>query len=416
MLSAVSRDADPGATESTSPRFRVAIGLAGLAFGGAQINAIDLGRTLRARGHVVSVFAVRDDEVPITILPYAKTSGFDIDLLDPHPRMISLARAITRHADDHSSDVVHVFAPWLNRPTAIASVGWRRRAYIETNWNMVNQFWGSPRAPLIVGTGDMLDEARPRRRASVHLMEPPVDLSRDRPDLVAARSFRTALGVRDTETLLVIVSRIDKAMKSESILYVMSALTRLADPGLRLAVVGDGDAFGEVCTAASAANRVLGREAVTMTGSLVDPRPAYAAADIVIGMGGSAIRAMAHGKALIVVGERGFAEIYKPATVPYFRSAGFYGLGTDDDPVEHVARLIRDLQDQPAWRLALGTFGLAEAEERFGLEAAAAALEVIYAQALASVPRRQVRSLEAATLLAKSALERGRARLRDRRA
>ena len=37
----------------------------------------------------------------------------------------------------------------------------------------------------------------------------------------------------------------------------------------------------------------LGRDAVVLTGAMLDPRPAYAAADVVIGMGGSSLRGMA---------------------------------------------------------------------------------------------------------------------------
>ena len=52
-----------------------------------------------------------------------------------------------------------------------------------------------------------------------------------------------------------------------------------------------------------------GRQVVLLTGEIADPRSAYAAADVVVGQGGSALRGMAFGKPLIVVGEEGFSEL-----------------------------------------------------------------------------------------------------------
>ena len=52
--------------------------------------------------------------------------------------------------------------------------------------------------------------------------------------------------------------------------------------------------------------QTAGRQVVLLTGEIADPRPAYAAADVVVGQGGSALRGMAFGKPLVVVGEGRF--------------------------------------------------------------------------------------------------------------
>ena len=67
----------------------------------------------------------------------------------------------------------------------------------------------------------------------------------------------------------------------------------------------------------------VGRDVVLVTGALLDPRPAYAAADIVIGMGSSALKGMAFGKPLVVQGEQGFWKLLEPATLPIFLAQGF---------------------------------------------------------------------------------------------
>lgn len=383
---------------------RIVIGLAGLQFGGCQINAVDLARVLRSGGHDVTLFAVRDDAVVSTIIPYAQRAGFEIEMLDGSG-LRRIARGIARISDAHAADVVHVFAPWLNRPVAVASAAWSRRVCIETNWNMENAFWGSPYIPLIVGTGAMVEEASLRRAAAVHLMEPPVDLAADRPDPDAGAAFRVRFGIAPDETLAVIVSRVDRAMKAEGILRTIEAVARLDAPRLTLVVVGDGDALKEVRHAAAAANARLGRAAVRAVGSMEDPRGAYAAADFVLGMGGSAIRALAHGKPLIVLGEGGFSAIYEPDTVAHFRREGFYGIGVDGDPVDRLAALVRELAEDPRRRDELGAFGLDHAMRRFGLEASADALVGIYREALASPPRRSTRFQQAIRLLVRSRLE-----------
>ena len=148
-----------------------------------------------------------------------------------------------------------------------------------------------------------------------------------------------------------------------------------------------------------------------MTGALQDPHPAYAAADIVLGMGGSAIRGLAHGKPVIVLGAGGFALSYEPATIEHFRREGFYGEGVDGDPVEALGRQIRELHENPARRQELSVFALEEAATRFGLDAAADSLEAIYRSAVASPPRRATRLADAARLTLRSRLEIIRSRL-----
>ena len=93
-------------------------------------------------------------------------------------------------------------------------------------------------------------------------------------------------------------------------------------------IVGDGAARAEVEEAAAAANARAGRRVVVLAGQLGDPRPAYAAADVVLGMGGSALRGMAFGKPLMVQGEGGFWELLTPESAPMFLRQGWYGIGS----------------------------------------------------------------------------------------
>jgi len=382
----------------TATALRILIGLEGLALGGCPINALDLARTVRARGHEVSVFAV-DEDVKVSLLPYAEQAGFAVQILPAEAGLLARSRQIGDLARRHHADVVHVYAPWLGPP---ASIGVSRRsecAVVVTNWTMANDVRTASHAPLIVGTKDLQIEASAYQRSPVSLIEPPVDLDRDHPDAVEAKAFRAQYGIAEDELCAVIVSRLDQVMKAEGIGYALRAVEDLDDPGLRLVVVGDGDAFEMLNAQAEQINASLGRPAVVMTGSLIDPHPAYAAADFMLGMGGSALRSLAHAQPLIVLGEQGFARVFEPQSTGYFYDAGFFGHGCAGDPVEHLRRVMSTLTD-PDRRGRLGEFGLAQVRERFSLAAAADQLETVYRQAVLNLPPRRVRTGEAARLLA----------------
>lgn len=354
----------------------VVIGLEGLALGGCPINALDLGRTLRDRGHRVHVFAI-DEDVRVSLIPYAQRSGFEVTLLPSNAGVASRARHIRRFADSHDADVVHVFAPWLGSSASVAAASLRPRVAIVTNWMMSNVTYTPRHMPLIVGTKQMQQEAKAFHGSRVWLMEPPVDILGEVAGAAGAEAFRHEHGIAAEETVAMIVSRIDKHMKAEGIGYAIDAVSQLEDPRLRLVVVGDGDAFKDISGLAETVNQRLGRDAVVMTGSMYDPRPAYAASDIMLGMGGSALRSLAHGKPLIVLGEQGFSRTFEPGTIDYFLTFGFYGDDAQERPAEHLALEIRDLLD-PARRRELGRFGEAQVRSRFGLDVTAESLERIY--------------------------------------
>lgn len=404
--------ADPGptparsATDAAAGPLRITIGLAGLRFGGCQINAVDLASTLRAAGHAVQLFAVADPAVKHSVLPYAREADFEVELLPRRAGLLATARDIHQVAETHDADVVHVFAPWLAPPLSLASAGWVARAAVETNWDMENAFWGSPSLPLIVGTHDMAAEARSCRRAAVHLMEPPVDVRIDRPDPAAGAAFRRAHGLADDTPLAVAVSRLDRLMKSEGILQSVEAMRLATTDDLCLAIVGDGDAYQTIADAARRVNESLGRTAVFLTGSLIDPHPAYSAADVVLAMGGAALRGLAHEKAAVILGERGFFKLFEPEALDYFHEQGYYGLGEGHDPSTALAATLDALCASPARRRELGVLGREHVVARYSLAATTESLVEIYRGAVAELPSRPRRRAEAGRLLARSAASR----------
>jgi glycosyltransferase involved in cell wall biosynthesis len=129
---------------------------------------------------------------------------------------------------------------------------------------------------------------------------------------------------------------------------------------------------------------------VVLAGPLLDPRPAYAAADIVVAMGGSALRAMAFAKPVVVIGERGFAAPFTPDTADDFHHRGMYGIGDGSPGNAQLVAAIREVAERPGGLRALGEFSRDFVARHHSLEVIGARLEAFLRSAAAEKPRLHV--------------------------
>jgi glycosyltransferase involved in cell wall biosynthesis len=197
-------------------------------------------------------------------------------------------------------------------------------------------------------------------------------------------------------------------MKSESLIRTIDVVRDLGRQlPLRLIIVGDGAARSRLEGMAGETNAKLGRTAVTLTGMLMDPRPAYAAADIVVGMGGSALRGMAFGKAVVIVGERGFSAPFTPDTAESFYYKGIYGRGVGEADYERLAADIRGLAELPGRLAALGEFSRQFVGRRYSLETVCGCLADFLEGAVREVPRFHVAATDGLRTAAVYLRERG---------
>jgi glycosyltransferase involved in cell wall biosynthesis len=244
---------------------------------------------------------------------------------------------------------------------------------------------------MIVGYTQEVDIERGRGRSRVYNVVCPVDTEANAP--VADRSpARKRFGLRDDELAAMIVSRLSRDLKREGLLSAITAVG-LVDPALnlRLIIAGGGPCREELQDAADAMNARLGREAVTLTGPLMDPREAYAAADIVLGMGTSAQKGMAFAKPVVIQGERGYWETLTPESMPQYLHHNFYGLGDGSDGAPRLAAIIGELaRDRDRWP-ELGEFGRKTALAVFSNEAAADRVMEICEDVAAARPESSVR-------------------------
>ena len=355
---------------------------------GGALNAVELAAAVRDRGHEVTVLARTGP-----LLADVRQACLDYVPLDPGPRRPSAQSAaqLTRLVGSRGIDVVHSYE-WPVTVEACAGPRLRLRCpTVCTVYSALVAPFIPGSLPLIVGARETAARARAAGHPWVTLIEPPVDTQANTPGCDPG-PLRRELGL-GPGPLLVIVCRLSREGKLEGLQAACDAVGSLAAGGrdVQLAIVGDGPARPEVEAAAAAANARAGRPVAVLAGQRADPRPAYAAADIVLGMGGSALRGMAFGKPLIVQGERGYWRLLTPGSAPQFLHQGWYGLGRDADGraagAVRLEKILLDLLDDPAQQQELGSYGRTLVTSRFSLRQAAATAERCYTSALACQPR-----------------------------
>jgi glycosyltransferase involved in cell wall biosynthesis len=358
---------------------RVLVHLNNLELGGTQINAVDLAARMRDRGVESILLGARSTLPPgPSLMELAAARGMTIHLYDPEPTIFPLARQVAAIARRHRVDLVHVYGSWVGgtRPTYWGPSRFAKTPWVQTVYEMSVSPTNFRHMPMIVGTHYQREEARDRPGPTI-LISPPVDLTENHPDACDPQQFRAANDI-DGGPLLVIVSRLDLIMKTVPTLAAIDAMRTLAATGATLAIVGTGDNVVAIQSRADAVNEAVGRNAVRLLGVMADPRPAYAAADIMLGMGGSAARTLAFGKPLVAQGEAGWSSLFEPSSAETIARSSYWSAEPMDDPDERLVSILAPLIADPERQAELGRFGRAFAEERFGLDAMADRLADFY--------------------------------------
>ena len=363
---------------------KIAVYAHAMEIGGSQLNAIEIGAAVQRLGHDVVLVAE-----PGPLEATVRALGLEHVRIPerrrrPSPRVIwQLSELVRRRGVEvvHGYEWPPALEAWLG-PHLL-----RGAAAVGTVMSAAVAPFLPRSLPLVVGTAELQQRCRADGYRSVDLVEPPVDVEANSPEFDGG-GFRASLGLAPGATLVVVVCRLVKELKREGLLVACRTVGELASEGapVHLAVIGDGAARGEVQREADRANARAGRKVVDLTGELSDPRPAYAAADVMLGMGGSALRGMAFGKPLIVQGELGFWQLCDEASVGRFLEGGWYGLGDSEDGGPRLrSQLVPLLRDEER-RRALGEFSRKLVLERFSLEHAARTQLAIYERALEHPP------------------------------
>ncbi|WP_283805381.1 glycosyltransferase family 4 protein [Nitrobacter hamburgensis] len=350
--------------------------------GGSQLNAVQLAGAVRDRGHDVIVMSEPGPLVERVHKMGLRTIEISLHRRRPSPKVIQTMVRVVR---DLGVDVVHGYE-WP--PIIEAFLGpalLQQVPVVGTVMSMSVAPFLPRTVPLMVGTELIRRAALEAGHQHVTLLEPPVDAEADTP-LIDGGALRAKYGIGPKQIVIAMICRLVPELKLEGLLAACDSVGEMARSGrdVRLLIVGDGRARETVAAHAAQANATAGRNTVVMTGEILDPASAYAAADIIIGQGGSALRGMAFGKPLIVIGEDGFSELLTPQSLPTFLRQGWYGLGPGSlgAGASALRMALERLADSPSLRGDLGQFARNLVVERFSLRQAADRQEQMYLSAL----------------------------------
>lgn len=364
-----------------------------LNMGGSQTNAIELAAAVSRLGHECIVFGRRG-----TLCQRIEELGLEfIESPDPGRRPSPrIAKDLRRIVKERGIDVIHGYEWPPGLEAALAAESLAEVAAVCTVMSMAVAPFLPRWLPMVVGTQQINAQEQRAGRLNVNLIEPPVDLEHN--GAVAPESvqrFRREWEL-DDRPLVVCVSRLVPELKSEGLLSAISVAASLASTApFQLVIVGDGKARLAIEQAAERANRKIGQRTVVLTGELTDPRPAYGAADIMLGMGGSALRSLAFAKPLIVQGENGFFRTLTPESADEFRWHGWYGLGDGPQFGESVLQNeLRPLITDAGLRRELGDYG-SQVVQAMSLERAAKLQLTIYRDAFAARAEQKKQVVEA---------------------
>jgi glycosyltransferase involved in cell wall biosynthesis len=342
--------------------------------GGSQLNALELAQQMAGRGHEMIVYGPQG-----VLVDTVREMGLEYVAAPPRVGAPSLPSsfALTKLVRSRRPDLVHAYE-WNALLDTMYGPGWLLGTpVLSTVLSMDVPYFLPPRVPMVLGTRQLQDEESVVRDRT-YLLEPPIDTELNAPG-VGAEDARARWGIAADDLLVVVVGRLSQDLKLEGILAAIDAIAVVAaDVPARLLIVGDGPERERIERRARAVNASAGREVALVAGPLLDPRPVYDAADVVLGMGGSALRGMAFEKPLVVQGERGFWQTLRLSTLPLFLQQGWYGVGNGSDGAAALVPLLRELLADPALRRELGALGRQVVVDHFSLESATDTLEQIY--------------------------------------
>lgn len=366
---------------------RILVQINSLALGGTQINAVDLAAAVKKCGYE-SVLIGPTDTLPQgpSLFDIANERGVQLETFDRPLTTFAGARALARLAKQHRADLVHVYGSWSSRPAWWGPCLFGRRPLMLTIYEMAVDPLTPRNTGLIIGTKYLEEDLR-ARPGGVELISPPVDVERDDSLSVSGRAFVENFGLSPDNLRVVMVTRLDEEMKAAGVQCAIQAFAAMTGPEVDLVdlvIVGTGDAEDRLRRLAAQVNKQHNRRAVVLAGPMADPRPAYAAADVMVGMGSSAARSLSFGKPLVVAGEAGWFQTFTPHTAAQLFRNSFWSPEPMQNPVEALVQSLRPLLESQHRREELGRFGRQFAEQNFGLPAMAERLASAYDKALSS--------------------------------
>ena len=128
-------------------------------------------------------------------------------------------------------DVVHAYEPYSCTESFYATMRQRTRL-LGTIYSMAIPAYLPCAFPVIGGTAVLREDLSSRRDPdAVYLLDPPVDVQANVPDVESGLRFRERHSIDERETVVALVSRLDVQLKLDGLVDAVKAAESLATDG-----------------------------------------------------------------------------------------------------------------------------------------------------------------------------------------
>jgi glycosyltransferase involved in cell wall biosynthesis len=356
-------------------KLTVLLALMALDAGGAETHAISLAKQLKRKGVRVIVAShggrltedLASDGIQHYTLPLDRKSPCSLIT-----SMTGLAKIVKKH----KVNIIHAHAripawvsQWVTYTTGCPYITTSHGIY-STSWGMgFLTSWGRR---VIAVSEDVRTHLINNFRVSpnkIFVIPNGIDLEKFNPQVDSA-PVEKQLGFGPDHMRIVYISRLMGA-RGEIALRLIEALPDIEGefPGIKLAVVGEGDKFDEICRQADQYNARRDDQGVVVTGARLDTPVLMKMADVAVGVGRVALEAMAMEKPVIIAGEAGFMGVLTPENFERARRHNFSGRGSDRrTDAKNMAEAVKHLLRNQDLRRELGAFGRGAVSQNFSIE------------------------------------------------
>lgn len=291
-----------------------------LEIGGTETHVLEISKALQARGHKIVIgtsggsFAQRFQQAGLKLIPMSFQSDNPI-----HTNYTELLQQMRDIVVEHEIELIHVhliaglkIANQISQEMLIPVVFTAHGMFYP--WRQLQSLIDGCEHVIAVShpvaNWIKLRMGFPQKQTTI--IPNGIDMDYFAPSKTPSNKFRQELGVKDSDFLISLVSRMAWG-KTRIIENAIQAIENLATRyNVKLAIVGSGPDSPFIRALTTMVNKRHSEDLIFLTGALLDPIEAYQESDLVIGTARVALEAMSCGKPVLAAGNSGYVGLITP--------------------------------------------------------------------------------------------------------
>lgn len=369
--------------------YKILMALNGLDIGGAETHTVELSLELHRRGY--EVILASNGGTYVSKLEEAGLRHYQVPLNRRKAgAMRTSQKMLEQIIREEKPDIVHAHARIpayligrLQKKLKFAFVTTDHAVFQSSFLADRMTDWGDYTVAVSQDTKNYLMEKFGVPEDHILVTINGIDTNRFSPE-TSAEPIAAELGLNLNRPVLGTVSRLDPTSSKAATLLLENA-PALAEkiPGLQFVIVGGGGEFEKLKELAARQNEAAGAPYIHMTGPRTDVDQILAVCDCFVGVGRSALEAMATEKPVILAGNRGYQGILTPDNLEDASSRNFGCRNAQPLEGEPLCRdVVSLLQMSGEEKQKLGSFGRSVVLERYSVSRMVDDYEKVYRQVL----------------------------------